>query len=123
MARTLTVRQPWAHLIIEGGKDVENRSWATSYRGTVLIHAGQRFERDGVIFAEKLGISVSTELPRGLILGSVELIACVLDSTSPWAIKGMWHWILANPKPVREQVWIKGQLGLQEAPADWQTLF
>ena len=123
MARTLTVRQPWANLIIHHGKNVENRSWATPYRGTVLIHAGQRYEPSGKTFAENLGISVPTELPQGVILGSVELVACVLDSESPWAIKGMWHWILVNPKPVKECLWIKGQLGLQEAPADWQTLF
>jgi hypothetical protein len=40
--KTLTVRQPWASLIVTGAKDVENRSWPTSYRGTLLIHAGVR---------------------------------------------------------------------------------
>lgn len=39
MFRYLSVRQPFAHLIVAGVKDVENRDWPTSYRGTLLIHA------------------------------------------------------------------------------------
>jgi hypothetical protein len=39
--RTLSIRQPWAGLIVAGIKDIENRSWSTSYRGPILIHAGK----------------------------------------------------------------------------------
>ena len=49
--RVLTVRQPWAWSLIEGGKDCENRvrNIAGSYRGPVAIHAGlARFEDDGL---------------------------------------------------------------------------
>ena len=35
----LSVRQPWASLIVSGFKSVENRSWKTDYRGTIAIHA------------------------------------------------------------------------------------
>lgn len=38
--KCLSVRQPWAHLILNGPKDVENRIWAPAYRGPLLIHAG-----------------------------------------------------------------------------------
>lgn len=36
---TLSVKQPWASLIVCGAKDVENRTWTTPYRGRLLIHA------------------------------------------------------------------------------------
>lgn len=39
--KALTVRMPWAHLIAEGIKTVEVRSWATKYRGPLLICAGK----------------------------------------------------------------------------------
>jgi hypothetical protein len=41
--RILTVRPPWAWVIVHGGKDVENRvrNIAGAYRGPVAIHAGQ----------------------------------------------------------------------------------
>ena len=37
--KTLSIRQPWASLIVEGFKDVENRSWRTPIRGEIAIHA------------------------------------------------------------------------------------
>jgi hypothetical protein len=40
--KELSIRQPWAWLIIAGHKDVENRSWTTTYRGPLLIHAARR---------------------------------------------------------------------------------
>jgi hypothetical protein len=40
--KALTLHQPWASAIAEGIKAVETRSWATSYRGPLAIHAGKR---------------------------------------------------------------------------------
>lgn len=37
----ISIRQPWAWLIVNGYKDIENRTWRTKVRGQVLIHAGQ----------------------------------------------------------------------------------
>jgi len=41
----LSIRQPWAYLIIHAGKDVENREWPTRVRGNILIHAGKTMTR------------------------------------------------------------------------------
>lgn len=35
--KAITIRQPWASLIVHGIKDIENRSWQTNFRGRVLI--------------------------------------------------------------------------------------
>jgi ASCH domain len=37
--RTLSLRQPWAWLVVNGYKDIENRSWRTNHRGPLVIHA------------------------------------------------------------------------------------
>lgn len=37
----LSIRQPWAWLIINGGKDIENRDWPTKFRSRILVHAGK----------------------------------------------------------------------------------
>jgi len=37
--KTLSIRQPFASLICRGIKTIENRSWDTTYRGKLLIHA------------------------------------------------------------------------------------
>jgi hypothetical protein len=39
--KAISIRQPWAWLIVNGYKDIENRIWAAKLRGPVLIHAGQ----------------------------------------------------------------------------------
>ncbi|WKN47132.1 hypothetical protein [Nocardioides sp. Arc9.136] len=47
--KALTVQQPWAWAIVHGGKDVENRTQAWSYRGPLAIHAGQRVSERGLV--------------------------------------------------------------------------
>jgi hypothetical protein len=37
----LTLTQPWATLIAIGAKRIETRSWSTSYRGPIAIHAAK----------------------------------------------------------------------------------
>jgi len=115
--KTLTIRQPWTSLILSGQKDVENRSWKTSYRGPILIHAAAATDRDAI----KAGIG-NPDSPTGVILGVVTLVDIVTDSDSPWAEEGQFHWILADPKPFAEPIPARGALGLWnsdvEPPAD-----
>ena len=123
--KVLTVRQPYASLLVGGVKDVENRSRRTNYRGTVLIHAGARMH-DVVSFLRKRHeftveeITIMTQVNEveenelfGCIVGSVEIVDCIKDSTSPWAERGQWHWVCRNAKvfdhPIRN---VKGRLGL-----------
>lgn len=42
--KVLSIRQPWASLIVKGCKDVENRTWKTDYRGPIAIHASGTFD-------------------------------------------------------------------------------
>jgi hypothetical protein len=43
--KALSVMQPWATLIALGAKHIETRSWATSHRGQLAIHASSRMNR------------------------------------------------------------------------------
>jgi len=36
----LSIRQPWAELILCGKKTIELRSWTTDYRGPLWVHTG-----------------------------------------------------------------------------------
>ena len=44
--KALSIQQPWAWMILYGTKRVENRTWATSFRGPFLIHAGLKADRE-----------------------------------------------------------------------------
>jgi hypothetical protein len=110
--RALSVRQPWAHAILRLGKDVENRPWRTHYRGRILIQAALKIELD-----EALKLKLNPDkLPTGAIVGSVEIVDCVRDSKSKWAIRGQWHWILRNPRYLVKPMPFKGALGFIPVP-------
>jgi hypothetical protein len=120
--KVLSIRQPWAWLILHGGKDVENRDWATKVRGRVLIHAGATMSRADyeacTLFIADM--RTSWRLPAydvlreqcGGIVGSVEIVKCVAGSESPWFC-GEFGFVLANPE-VREFQPMKGRLGFFE---------
>ena len=72
--KVLTIKQPWATLIIQGDKRFEFRSWKTKYRGELLIHAGKGIDKEAVKRLEKY---LPKELPIGKILGKVTLVDCI----------------------------------------------
>jgi hypothetical protein len=103
----LSIRQPWAWFILYAGKDVENRSWPTRYRGRVLIHAGRAFDDDDLdvtlnLFAwAPAGMIPPTAagLPRGGIVGEAEIVDCVTSSDSEW-FEGPYGLVLRNARPL-----------------------
>jgi hypothetical protein len=50
----LTLYRPWPALILRAGKDIENRSWPTQYRGPLLLHAGQRWDHSAIELASEI---------------------------------------------------------------------
>jgi len=75
--KALSIRQPWAWLIIHGGKDIENRTWLTKYRGRILVHASQGMSRPEYEAAKIVADTNNAYMPdfenlkRGGIIGSV----------------------------------------------------
>jgi hypothetical protein len=119
--KVLTVKQPYTYLICAGIKPVENRTWKTNYRGTVLIHAGAtivqpKFTIEGqadiqeIEFANAVNFVEENELVSAII-GMVDIVDCVRNYQSIWAEKDYYHWILKNPvlfkEPIRN---VKGKL-------------
>ena len=99
--KCLSIRQPWAWLVVHGWKNVENRTWSTKHRGPLLIHASSNMTRADYeacrIFVagihEDLTIPTFEVLPRGGIVGKVTLLDCVREHTSPW-FTGPVGWVL-----------------------------
>ena len=72
--KALTIKQPWATLIMQGDKRFEFRSWQTKYRGDLLIHAGKDIDKEAM---KRLAKYLPEELPYGKILGKVKLVDCI----------------------------------------------
>jgi hypothetical protein len=84
----LSVRQPWAHLIVHGLKDIENRGWGTSHRGPLLIHAAQKFDVEAWRWIRSAYPDVPlpdrNSFELGGIIGRVNVVDVVRSSDSRW---------------------------------------
>jgi hypothetical protein len=110
----LTVCNPCAWAIIAGIKRLENRSWPTSHRGPIIIHAGKSkawLGREGGLLPDR---PADADLVYGAAIGIVDVVDCVpVDRVAgdPFA-SGPWCWVLANPRPLPAPVYVRGKLGL-----------
>ena len=117
--RALTIKQPWAELIMLGVKDVENRSVGCNYRGKIAVHVskqrapGSDIDHD-LLEDAKIWQAYKSIKNAGQVIGTVVLVDCVRDSGSEWAIPGRWHWVLASPRRYRNPIDARGMLGLWE---------
>lgn len=128
MMPAISIRQPWSWAILNLGKNVENRTWPTNHRGPILIHAGKAFAPDevradvaacksaatksGHPFPEHLTIKELLAQTGGIV-GMVDVVDCIQNSSSPWANPnyGTWHWVLEHPR-VLPFYPCRGRLGL-----------
>ncbi len=115
--KALVIRQPWADLVVDGIKGVENRSWTTAYRGPLAIVAGAARDKKAHEQAERIArqVGLDTFTPAtvyGAVVGFVDLVAITTDLESPWAEPGAHHWLLARPRRLNTPKPIKGRLGL-----------
>ena len=127
-SKALSIRQPWAWLIVNGHKDIENRSWATRFRGPVLIHASKgmtRTEYDDCMHFAVRGAGVREYFPRfedlqrGGIVGMAEITASVPPErrTSHWHMDGCHGFALRGAQTLPFTP-LAGRLGFFDVPAD-----
>jgi ASCH domain len=109
----ITVRQPWAWLLVAGFKDIENRPRRTHHRGPILIHAGLNMravnETTRNEIARDHNIRMPNDLDVGGIIGVVDIVDCVEHHLSPWFF-GEFGWIVANARRLAFRP-CKGALG------------
>lgn len=104
--KAFSILQPWAWLIIHGHKDVENRNWkpwmpGLRFRGEALIHAGKRFDQDGLdwVRGEFPHITLPETFDRGGIVGKADFVDLVMAHESPWFF-GPYAFVLADAAPL-----------------------
>jgi hypothetical protein len=125
MMKVLSLTQPWAWLVVHGGKNVENRTWTTKFRGRFLIHAAKGMTRDQYLdarsFAHKVDPEVARRLPRyealerGGIVGVAELVDVLpkprlCELPDGWRMAGQFGFVLRNVEPLPFHP-CKGSLG------------
>lgn len=119
--KTLTIKEPYATLIINGIKKYEFRTWKTNYRGKLLIHAG--LSTDNTRMKELS--TYNLKYNNGNILGEVTLVDCILvdelmdallNKENPLVYGkdhvGIYAWKLSDPIIYDNPIPVKGKLGL-----------
>ncbi|OGB09884.1 MAG: hypothetical protein A3E79_08910 [Burkholderiales bacterium RIFCSPHIGHO2_12_FULL_61_11] len=122
----LSIRHPWAWLIVNGFKNVENRSWLTNYRGPFLVHAGltcKQADYDAAMLFIEAFIDPALvhqvpdigELQLGGVVGMAKLVNCTEEHLSPWftggaANGGGYGFVLEQGMPIPFMPW-KGRQG------------
>lgn len=146
--KALSIRAPWWWWILYGGKDIENRTRRTHYRGPILLHASSWWSLPQV----RADNNAATDMARhngkafqllhesdfnhvralgGHIVAAAEIVDCLEPTlygnaaSSPWHMPGQYGWKLANVRPVNNPMPCKGALGLFETGmrVEGKTLF
>ena len=122
--KALSIRQPWAELILQGRKSIELRERTTKHRGLLAIHAGKQVE---IAFCHKWGLNPDA-LPKGALVGTVEVDGMVEFDLERWnalrdqhlnpsPIPGKWKgWRLKNPRRLEEPIPCRPLPGLFNVP-------
>jgi predicted transcriptional regulator len=128
--KALSIRQPWATLVVNGDKNIEIRSWRPrnmAFPQRIWIHAGRQIDME--MLAES---AITPDLPRGAIIGEVMMTGIIrYTDREHWLKdlsrhlnrpdrykKGLYGFILSEPKPCPVPVGLKGRLGFFDVPLD-----
>ena len=119
MPVALSIRQPWAELILQGRKTIEVRTWAARYRGELWLHAGSRRDLKAL---SRFDLKAD-DLTFGALVGACELYDCIQFTDETWDCwrnqhlnaghleKPHYAWLLRNPIRMKPRA-MKGRLGL-----------
>lgn len=131
--KSLSVRQPWARLLVNGEKDIENRTFRTSHRGLLLIHASAKAARltpeqtELVETSEDEGVQAWLDgepIVGGALIGAVNLDQVhhsrhgFLCSAWGEVDPDVFHWHVKDAVMFDKPIRMRGSLGIRAIPGN-----
>ena len=130
--RALSLWQPWASLIAAGAKQIETRSWSTTYRGAIAIHAAKRWTPEQNDLGQQepfrgclreAGFATWTDIPLGCVVGTADLIDVLPTELIVAGLSeqekafgnyesGRYGWVMANIRALPKPIPVRGRQGL-----------
>jgi hypothetical protein len=120
----ISIRQPWAELILCEKKKIEVRSWDSTYRGQLYLHTGKVPDGYRILDYDMKDVF------RGGYIGIIEIAAIVPFTEERWNQwkdqhlsegtfkSGLYAWIIRNPKRFKIPISAPGELGLYQPALD-----
>ena len=125
--KALTIKEPWATLIISGYKKYEFRSWKTNYRGELYIHTSlKKIPKNDERIRELVNLLKDKDIKYGYIIAKCNLVDCIymdeefinkIKTENPTEYKcgeyavGRYAWVLKDIRKI-EPIQAKGHLGI-----------
>ena len=126
--KVISLLEPWASLVKEKTKNIETRSWKTSYRGELYIHASKRklTKNNFVKYEKQLDLLSDKDFKYGYIIAKCKLVDCrIMTEDLINEVKqnhneyisgeykvGRYAWILEDIEILKTPIQAKGQLGI-----------
>jgi len=122
--KALSIRQPWAELILQGRRTIEPRTWQTNYRGRIAIHASQTVGEEACV---AYGLDPA-RVARGALVGTAELVDILpLDERGWETLRDqhlslrdfpgpMFGWRLEDPQRLPQPIPMRGRMSLFNVP-------
>jgi hypothetical protein len=122
--KAISLMQPWAWLMVNGYKDIENRKWKTSFRGPVLVHASKTFDHESIYLIQDIleelfeagdeKVTLPEKFDMGGIVGIFNFTQVVTESDNPWFF-GPYGFVVKDARPL-PFVPLRGQLNFFDVP-------
>lgn len=133
IVKVISLWQPWASLVAYGIKVEETRTWKTTHRGPLAIHAAKRTAQYKFIARDApelhklctgvFGANYAKALPRGAVVGKVNLVECI--RTEDWEPSdvsricgdfrpGRFAWLFNHPRKIQPPILLRGQQNIWE---------
>lgn len=123
--KAISIRQPFAWLVVNGIKDVENRTWETSHRGLILIHASMRKMNKAqwdalseVCALAGVPVPQPSAIAYGAVIGAAHLEDIARSSRSEWWDRKSFAWVLSHAGGLTTPIPLLGKLGVFNADLD-----
>jgi hypothetical protein len=120
--KALSGTECWFTAMLKFGKDIENRSWKSSFRGTIALHAAKgmprsEYEKSKEYIERITGRAAPRpdELKLQSIIGLIDIVDCVTSSKSPWFF-GPYGFVVRNPVVLPEPIPCSGALSFWLLP-------
>lgn len=125
--KVLTIKEPFATLISQNKKHIETRSWKTTYRGELYIHAGKGIYKELDKKDEYKDLVKNLNLNPGMIICKCNLVDCIYmtneyietlkkNNYQEYLLgkyeEGRYAWILENITPLKNKIVAKGKLNI-----------
>lgn len=110
--KAISIKQPWANLILSGEKTIETRTWATDYRGELLLVSSLKPD----IHPAGMAICVVDLVEcRPMVFADEEAARCAMYPNA-------YSWVLKNLRPI---VWfpVRGQLKIYDVPVEGKIIY